>query len=333
MDLDAYVLSHRADWNRLADLTEQTGTLTGAEADEVVTLYQRTATHLSVIRASAYDPELEAKLSALVTDARSLVTGSSVPLLGTLARFFTVTFPGAVYALRWGWIAVGVASIALAFLIGYRVINEPGLESSIATPGQIEALINHDFAAYYSENPAFDFAFQVWLNNSVVTATVILLGITVFPVLLVWYSNISNLGVIGGIMVGHGRPDVFYGLLLPHGMLELTCIFIGIAAGLTMAWAWISPGRRTRARALAEQGRSVGAVALGLALVLAIAGILEAFITPSQLPAEARLAIGAAVWVGFLAYIFTLGRRAALAGETGDVAEADRTQYAPTEAA
>ena len=76
----------------------------------------------------------------------------------------------------------------------------------------------------------------------------------------------------------------------------------------------------------------MGAMALGLAVWLLISGLVEGFVTPSTLPAWARLAIGAAVWLAFLGYVFTLGRRAAQAGATGDVAE-ELVASVPTEAA
>lgn len=53
MDLDVYVTAHRAEWERLDQLLRRGGKLTGAEADELVALYQRTATHLSIVRSSA----------------------------------------------------------------------------------------------------------------------------------------------------------------------------------------------------------------------------------------------------------------------------------------
>src|SRR5699024_11669474 len=61
-----------------------------------------------------------------------------------------------------------------------------------------------------------------------------------------------------------GHLDVFFGLILPHGLMELTAIFIAAAAGLKLFWAWVSPGPRTRSRALAEEGRALFTVALGL---------------------------------------------------------------------
>ena len=80
------------------------------EVDELVTLYQRTATHLSVIRSSSPDPALVARLSALVARARSVVTGAPAPAWRDVARFFAVSgFPAALYRTRRWWVAVGGA--------------------------------------------------------------------------------------------------------------------------------------------------------------------------------------------------------------------------------
>lgn len=56
MDLDVFVSAHRAEWDRLDALLRRRRRLNGAEADELVALYQRTATHLSLIQSSAPDP-------------------------------------------------------------------------------------------------------------------------------------------------------------------------------------------------------------------------------------------------------------------------------------
>ena len=64
------------------------------------------------------------------------------------------------------------------------------------------------------------------------------------------------------------------------------------------------------------------AVAVGLVGVLLVSGLIEALVTPSPLPTFARIGIGVAAEVAFLAYIFHFGRKAAAAGETGDVEDA-----------
>ncbi|MGO1975363.1 MAG: stage II sporulation protein M [Propionibacteriaceae bacterium] len=330
MDLDSYILRHSPQWDRLQELCGRGNKLTGAEADELVDLYQRTATHLSVVRSTASDPVLEARLSALVANARSVVTGSGAPVWQVIGRFFTVGFPAAVYRARSWWISVGAASVLVAGLIMWRMVNEPGLAESLLDDASVKQLVEHDFADYYSENPAVDFAFQVWLNNARVTALCLMLGIVIIPVIVVLWTNMENLGITGGYMLDNGRADIFFGLLLPHGLLELTAIFVAAGAGLRLGWSWIVPGPRSRSRALAEEGRALGSIALGLAVVLLISGLVEGFVTPSTLPAWARLAIGAFVWVAFLGYVFTLGRAAARAGVTGDVDGADQSALDPT---
>ncbi|MBA3527934.1 MAG: stage II sporulation protein M [Propionibacteriaceae bacterium] len=333
MDLDSYIQRHGPQWDRLTELTHKRGRLTGAEADEMVDLYQRASTHLSVVRSSASDPVIEARLSALVASARSVVTGVTLPVWQSVGRFFVAGFPAAVYRARWWWISIGVVNVAVAALIAWRVINTPGLATALLSDAAAAQLVEHDFASYYSENPAADFAFHVWLNNARVTAVCLVMGILIIPVVVVLWANISNLGVVAGFMIDAGRADIFYGLILPHGLLELTVIFVAAGAGLRLGWSWVAPGRRTRSQALAVEGRAVGALALGLGVWLLISGLVEGFVTPSTLPAWARLGIGATVWLAFLTYVFTLGRRAARSGETGDVTDEELEASVPTEAA
>jgi uncharacterized membrane protein SpoIIM required for sporulation len=333
VDLDAYLIRHGPEWDRLGELTRKRGGLTGAEADELVELYPRVATQLSVVRSSAADPVLEARLSALVAAARSEVTGVTLPMWRTVAVFFLETFPAAVYRARFWWIPVAVLNVAVAVLIAWRVINTPGLAETLLTDSEARQLVDHDFAAYYTDNPAADFALQVWLNNARVTAVCLVLGVALVPVVIVLWANISNLGVIAGFMIDAGRADVFYGLILPHGLLELTIVFVAAGAGLRLGWSWIAPGPRSRTQALATEGRAVGAIALGLAVWLLVSGVVEGFVTGSTLPAWARITIGAIVWLAFLAYVFVLGRRAVAAGRTGDVADEELAAGVPTVAA
>jgi CBS domain containing-hemolysin-like protein len=99
-------------------------------------------------------------------------------------------------------------------------------------------------------------------------------------------------------------------------------VFLAAAVGMRLGWTVISPGDRPRAQALAEQGRAVVSAAIGLAAVLAVSGLIEAALTPSPLPTWSRIAVGVAAVAAFLAYVIVFGRRAALAGETGDIADA-----------
>lgn len=323
MDVDAFVQTHRPTWARLEQLVKRRRRLTGAEVDELVDLYQRVSTHLSMVRTASTDAVLIGRLSSLVARARSVVTGAHAPIWREFARFWTVSFPVVAYrSWRW-WLATGVAFFIVAALIAVWVAGSPEVRATIGTPSEIEQLVNNDFASYYSENPAGSFALQVWVNNAWIAvqciAFAILLGI---PIPYIVFQNAANLGVAAGLMFGAGKGDIFLGLITPHGLIELTAVFLAAAVGMRLGWSVVAPGDRPRTQVLAEQGRAVGAVAIGLVAVLLVAGLVEALVTPSPLPTVVRVAIGVAVEVAFLAYIVYFGRKAARAGETGDLEDA-----------
>lgn len=327
MDIDVFVAAHQAEWDRLTELLRRGTRLHGAEADELVTLYQRAATHLSVVRSTAPDPVLVGRLSSLVARARAAVTGAPSPTWRELGRFFARGLPAAMYHSRRWWAATALVFLLVCGVIAAWVAGDPQVQATIAAPEEIRAMTRPggEFETYYSSNPAASFAAQVWANNAWVAAGALMLGVLLgVPVVLILVINAANLGVAAGLMVAAGRADVFFGLVTPHGLLELTAVFVAAGTGLRLGWTVVDPGRLTRAEALARQGRTVVAIALGLVCVLLVSGVIEAFVTPSGLPTAARIGIGVLAELAFLAYVFVLGRRAALAGETGDL----DTEYA-----
>ena len=328
MDLDAYVRAKSPTWQRLDELSRKRH-LTGAESDEILDAYQRTATHLSVIRSSAPDRAVVAYLSTLLARARGHALGSTVTTWDQLVRYVTITLPAALYSTRRWWLTVMVVSIAFAVGIGWWLLDHPTMEHTFGSREQIEHLVNDDFENYYSENAASSFAFEVWTNNFRLALLCIAFGVFGFPVIWMLYQNILNLAVTGSIMINHGRADLFFGLITPHGLLELTCLFVAAGVGLRIFWSWVAPGDRKRSDSLAEAGRTAIAIGIGLVVLLLICGAIEAFVTPSGLPTWARIGIGVTVWVGFLLYALVLGRRAHDRGATGDLDEIDRGYPSP----
>jgi len=309
VDLDAYVLAHQHEWSRLHELSSKRGKLTGAEGDELLDLYQRVATHLSEVRTRSPEPTLVAHLSSLLAAGRLRSAGTRTLSFDDITGFFTDTFPAALYRARRWWLWTMVLNVLVAWVIGWWFVNNPDVESSLLSPQEVDQLVNGDFASYYNEYAAGSFALKVWTNNAWVAALCIAL--------------------IGGLMWAHDRAGLFFGLILPHGMLELTAVFVAAGVGLRLFWSWIEPGPRRRLDALAQEGRAAMSIALGLAVVLLVSGVIEAFVTPSPLPTWARITIGFLAWSSFLAYVFTVGRWAARRGRTGDVEARDAGDLAP----
>ncbi|WP_406047809.1 stage II sporulation protein M [Kribbella sp. NBC_00889] len=331
MDVEAFVSVHQPQWDRLAYLTRRQRRLSGAEAEELVTLYQRVGTHLAALRAAGADPVSIGRLSGLIADARGAVTGAQAPVWRDISKYFLVSFPAALYASRRWWVTIGLIFYVVVAWSAWRIIAHPEVVDSIGTPDQIQQLVDHDFESYYSENPARDFALRVWINNATISAAVLALGIFLIPSVFILWDNALNLGVSAGLMISHDRGGLFFSLITPHGLLELTTVFVATAAGLRLGWSWIVPGARTRMQALAQTGRATVGMAIGLAAILLVTGVIEAFVTPF-LPGPVRITIGILAELGFFVYVWTLGRRAARSGEHGDIDEADREATAPVSA-
>jgi uncharacterized membrane protein SpoIIM required for sporulation len=318
VDLDAYVLAHVHEWQRLEALVHR-GRLSGTESDELVDLYQQVATHLSVVRTSAPDPSLVAHLSSLLAKARNKAVGTRVSSWRGFASFFTERFPAALDRLRWWWLGCLAANVVVIAVMMLWLLDHPNVEQSLLSPSEIDQLVNNDFEGYYSEYAASHFAAQVWINNAWVSALCIAFGILGFPVVYLLFNNIANLAIIGSIMHRHDHGQQFWGLILPHGLLELTAVFVAGGVGLRLFWSWIEPGQLTRSQSIAREGRTAGTVALGLVCVLFVSGLIEAFVTPSGLPTWARVGIGITAELAFMTYVFVLGRQAFHRGATGDV--------------
>lgn len=318
MDLDAFAAVHAGTWDRLDQLARRRD-LTGAESDELVRLYQVVATHLSTVRSVAPDPAVVGRLSDVLGRARAAISGAHEPSLGDVARFFRSSLPAALYRVRWWTLGVTLACVAIAVVVAVHMRTTPGGMELAGSAAERAQYANEAFEAYYSEHPNASFTAQVWTNNAWVAALCVAFGITGVGTALVLFLNALNLGNAAAVMSEAGYLDLFFQLILPHGLLELTCVFVAGGAGLKLFWAWIDPAGRPRGRALAEEGRALMTVALGLALALGVSGVVEGFVTPSTLPWPVKIAIGAVPFLAFWAYVLVVGREAVRRGETGDL--------------
>jgi uncharacterized membrane protein SpoIIM required for sporulation len=243
LDVDAYVAAHRAEWDRLEHLVSRRGQLDGPGIDELVALYARVATHLSVVRSASPDPALVGRLSTLVAQARAAVTGTSAAGWRDAGQFLTARFPAALYRSATWWVPTGLVFALVGLAIGWWVARNPEVQASVATPEEIRRLVEQDFEEYYSSNPAGSFAAQVWTNNAWVAALCLASGILILPVLWILFQNAVNVGIAGGLMASGGKLDLFFGLITPHGLLELTAVFVAAGAGLRWAGRRSHPGR------------------------------------------------------------------------------------------
>ena len=320
MDLDALTTARRGEWARLDELSKRRR-LTGPEVDELVARYQAASADLADIKSSAGRTAQGDHVSTILSRARLALTGASDNVLRQLPRFFLHQLPAALYRVRWATLVIALSFLAVVALTGAWIASDPALVGALGDEDMLREYAEERFTEYYTENPAAVFAGMVWTNNAWIAAQAVMFGVTgIFP-LYVLMQNAVSTGVAAAVMTAHDRLDVMVLYILPHGMLELTCIFVAAAAGLRMFWAWVAPGPRSRAASLAAEGRSLATVAIGLVFALALAGSVEGFVTGQPWPWWVKIGIGALALGVLLFWMLVLGRRAARAGETGDVTE------------
>ena len=327
MDIDRFLLANEATWQRLATLTRRAGGsakgLRAEELDELVSLYQRAGTHLSYARGAFGDPGLDSRLSRLVAAAGGVIYGSRPRTLRGIVRFFSRTFPAALWHVRPFLVAATLLMLVPAAVVAMHLSTDRAALDSLSTPAERAAFVRSG-TEYYSEQPSAQFASQVFTNNVRVAVLAFSAGIVVclFSA-LVLALNGTNIGQFVAVFVGAGKGVELFGLLVPHGVIELSAVVVAGAAGLRLGWTIIDPGDRRRGPALAEEGRRAVGLVMGAAAMLLVAGTIEGFVTGSALPTAVRISLGLSVGIGFWFYAWAFGRRAAAEGRTGAIGEAD----------
>ena len=321
--------THQPTWHRLDTLAKRSpNSLSADDIATFVTDYQRTSTHLSMARGTYADPDLTARLSQLVATSGATLYGSRPRTLAAVRRFFAETFPAALWHLRYYIAMATLIFMGVAVGLGAWVANSPQALEAAIPPAIQEAYVAGDFVEYYSEKPSGQFFAEVGFNNIQVGFLAFAVGIAAgLPTVYVLILNAANVGLIGGLFHQRGLAEVFWGFITPHGLIELTAVFVAAGMGLALGWSWIVPGDRSRGEALRVQASRAITVVTGLIVVFGIAAVIEGFITGAALPTWFRVGVGVIVEIAFLAYWMIPGRAAAAKGLTGSLVQADRAVW------
>ncbi len=322
MDIDAFIATNRHTWERLRNLSTQASRgvrrLDADELDELLVLYQSVSGHLSIAQTQYGDTGLISELTSVLALARGVIYRRRTQPVAAFRSFFTEAFPAAIWYLRRYVLVAALALLGPSLIVGIWLGNNETARNSTMDQTLAENIASTKFEEYYSSAPAAAFQSQITTNNIQVSFMAFAFGVLLgLPTLYLLVTNGMNLGAVGAVMHHYGQGGKFWGLILPHGLLEISAIIIAGAAGLALAWSIISPGDRTRRDSLAEQGSRSIVVIMGLVLAFVTAGLIEAWITPSGLPTWARVGVGVIVAGLFWSYVLVLGRGAAWRGLTG----------------
>jgi uncharacterized membrane protein SpoIIM required for sporulation len=292
MSLDRFVTQRNARWNeldRLVNLADgKAERLSGEHVLRLGELYRATAADLALARRRFPGDTVVRELELRVGEARLLVYAGRRRGRG-FVRFWRDDY-WRIVAERPKALLIAAALVFLpALLAAGWALHDPAAATGLV-PGQFRGATEtpHPWT-HFSASEQSAFSAEVLTNNIKVTALAFAGGITggVLTVLSLIYNGVL-LGAIGGLMIGAGNGTGFVDLVTAHGVLEMSCIVVGGAAGLRLGWALIDPGLMTRTASLAKEAPRSVLLVLGTAPWLVLAGIVEGF--------RAQLAT-AGVWV------------------------------------
>jgi uncharacterized membrane protein SpoIIM required for sporulation len=144
----------------------------------------------------------------------------------------------------------------------------------------------------------------IMTNNLSVAFTTFAMGITagLGTVYLLFFNGLL-LGVIATACWLNQMSLQLWSFVAPHGVLELPSIFIAGGAGLRMAHGILFPGFLSRRDSLQAAGAEAIQLLLGTIPMLVIAGIIEAFISPTSESALLKFSIASGLFLLFALYL------------------------------
>jgi uncharacterized membrane protein SpoIIM required for sporulation len=311
MDADRFTRERQAGWDELAELVRQAGTRPQRLGSEALLRlgrrYRAAAADLALARRLFPGHPVTRLLERLVTEARQSVYATEArrrSLRGFLATGYWQRILERPLMLC---IALALLFVPMALSIVWAV-DDPAAAIGIV-PADFQAATE---PGSHTGEPATDEAAAassaLYTNNIRVmfleVAGGVLLGLGTAAVTV---FNGGLIGAIFGLTIENGAFDELLRFVLPHGLLELTCMVVSSMAGLRLGWAIVDPGPLTRGASLRREARKAIEIVLGTMPWLVLAGLIEGFVSPRQLPLPAALAVGVIAAGAYWALLFWRG--------------------------
>ena len=314
--MSRFINERKNNWQRLEDLLSllkgnSIRGLSRAEVREFGELYRRAATDLAIARAESRDPKLLNYLNSLVIRAHGKIYRAENQGFGLIWQFFAKDFPQA-FRRTWKYTALAFAIFTVfgvaSFLLCYydqNFADEIGV-------GQIRYAAQANEKWWLELNQANQIGSSAILTNNIRVAFMAFAGGAFFGIGTL-YILISNGLSIGGVLGVCYQTNPQFGFdlvtfMVGHGVIELSCIFIAGGAGMLIGYSIINPGDLSRGQALKKNGMEAARIVIGCAVLLFIAGIIEGFLSPSDLPVSVKFGVGILSGILMYSYLCLAGR-------------------------
>src|SRR5277367_1798534 len=291
-----WIEQRKSSWGRLDALTHQVessgiGTLSGSELREFGLLYRQVAADLSAVRSDRASGTLEEYLNQLLSRAHNRIYSGRKAGIGSVVRFMAREYPRVfrqLFPYVFTSFLIFLAGAALGTLL---TLSRPEFMRLFLGPAMVETIDRHEMWTHSLLSVKPQASTAILTNNIGVSFMAFAGGIVggVGTIYLMFFNGLE-MGVISTACArAHMALDLFT-FVASHGALELPSIFIAGGAGLRLASGLLFPGMLSRRDSLARAaGESIRLLA-GVIPLLVVAGLLEAFLSPSGAPRGLKFA-------------------------------------------
>jgi uncharacterized membrane protein SpoIIM required for sporulation len=304
-----WIEKRRLHWTRLERLMEISGrsgvsALSPAELQELALLYRQTASDLASVREDPTSNHLALYLNQLLGRAHNLIyMGRKASGRGMWTFFkdeypviFRETFPDALAAF-----VIFLAAGFAGFLMG---IADPSFSRHVLGPGMIETIEKHKMWTDSIVTIKAAASSAILTNNISVAFATFALGITAgIGTVYMMLVNGLLMGVVSVACWREGMSLSLWSFVAAHGVLELPAIFIAGGAGLGIARGLLFPGSLPRRESLVRAGARSVRLVLGTIPMLLIAGFMEGFVSPSNLPYSVKFMLAGGLFTLLVLYL------------------------------
>ena len=307
-------------WTRLEALLDRIGrsgldSLNRPELQELGLLYRQIASDLAVLREDRSSVHIATYLNGLLVRAHNSIYSAQRPTPAAAVRFFFNAYP-AIFRrnIRYCVAAVLLFGASAAAAVALTV-RDPDFKTRILGPDMVETIERREMWTHsvVAIKPLASSA--IMTNNLSVSFAAFAAGITAgLGTIYLLAVNGLLIGTIGAACWSAGMSLQLWSFVAPHGVLELPAIFIAAGAGLRLAAGVLFPGLLPRRASIARAGTEAVQLLFGCVPILIIAGVIEAFVSPTTLTTAMKFALAAALFTLLNLYLFSKRAPAATAG-------------------
>lgn len=314
--MNRFLDQNKDNWQRLEDLLAmQQGIglrgLSRMEVREFGELYRRAASDLAIARAETRDPKLINYLNSLVIRAHGRIYRAESQGANLIWKFFAEDFPQ-TFRNNWRYMMLAFGVFASFVLFGFIATWIDTDFTHFVMLSGITEEINSNNQWWKGLNDANQIgATHILSNNILVTFRVFAMG--AFFGIGAFYDLAFEGARLGSVFAACYKLNPPFGnalasFVVGHGVIELSTIFFCGGAGMMIGYAMINPGDLTRSQALKKKGIEAARIVIGCACFLVVAGTIEGFLSPSDMPAIVKIATGVGTGLAMYSYLFFAGR-------------------------